>query len=523
MKQIISYSIVVFLIFTCVYGCTEKIDVDFSYSPEHPRIGESVTFTNLSSAGDDFDWKFRNITINTVRSSIAKNPAIIFTTPGVYHITLRADSNKNFVRTKELIIYDSIPTISRSVEEVNYYETVTFSPLAYNPFSRDLTYQWLFSENAHGESLRDTTVTVKGNPTNNFRVSYEEKPVVYFSQKEIEEIVYLRMTIGDSIYDFTRSKSDTFTVNDIKTRSLVIAQKNGKIQRQRLFENGVEDPVSTGFDAGKNPLHLISEGNQLYIFDAGSNVPDNYNENNNSGDGSIRVVDFSDNRIATIIDNNGKDIYSGFYSGIVYGNYLYWTDYKNFVYRIGKSERNLQVDEQGVNSAYYVANPVNFGAAQNSYTGGIYSYDDRFFWAASKGLSGIYIVPQGEINNKNVDGYDSKILTDYEISSFAVDTVFSQIYFSATAPSDKVGFWVANFPGGTNARRIDNYPMDNAQTYITGIVVDNKGQKVYWADQSGIKQMKLAKNNTITEFLNFEYLNEGITNIYGMTLDKVER
>ena len=52
-----------------------------------------------------------------------------------------------------------------------------------------------------------------------------------------------------------------------------------------------------------------------------------------------------------------------------------------------------------------------------------------------------------------------------------------------TAPADKIGFWVANLDG-RNAKRIDDAPMDSELLYITGIMVDNESNRVYWAYRS---------------------------------------
>lgn len=43
--------------------------------------------------------------------------------------------------------------------------------------------------------------------------------------------------------------------------------------------------------------------------------------------------------------------------------------------------------------------------------------------------------------------------------------------------------WVANL-NGTGAQLIDDAPMDDAMLYITGIVVDNVSNRVYWAYRS---------------------------------------
>ena len=50
---------------------------DFSYSPANPRAGETVTFTNLSTDGDEWAWEFGDIATSSLKS-----PTHIYKRPG---------------------------------------------------------------------------------------------------------------------------------------------------------------------------------------------------------------------------------------------------------------------------------------------------------------------------------------------------------------------------------------------------------------------------------------------------------
>ena len=142
-------------------GCKDRIVVNFTYEPSEPKVGQTVQFTSLADGGETFDWTFQNEATSSVYRSTAQNPSRVFTSPGNYVVTLRVDSNDHFVHSKQLYVYDSIPHIARDKQTVHYYENVKFSTVAYNPYSRDITCQWFFSENARrtdGGVLRDTVI-----------------------------------------------------------------------------------------------------------------------------------------------------------------------------------------------------------------------------------------------------------------------------------------------------------------------------------------------------------------------------
>ena len=51
----------------------KRIEVDFTYSPTTPCAGQPITFTNLSTAGEEWLWDFGDNT-----TSLAKNPKHIY-------------------------------------------------------------------------------------------------------------------------------------------------------------------------------------------------------------------------------------------------------------------------------------------------------------------------------------------------------------------------------------------------------------------------------------------------------------
>ena len=521
MKNKTHYFLFLLFLATIISACDKKIFTDFSYSPDNPVIGDSVLFINLSAGGEDFDWTFKNDKTGSIGRSTQKAPSRIFTSSGYYSVTLRVDSNDNNVRTKTIFVWDSIPSITRNKETVELYTGVTFSALAYNPFGRTKSFQWLFSNNVSGESLTDTVVDGI-----NLKVSHEADPLVYFSQRNVDETVKLRMAIGDSIYTTTQIPHNTFTVNDLATRSLLMAKKGGNVLRQRIFDKGTDAVEETGIYAGVHPFNIVSSGAQLFIFDAGTHIGENAGwETDTRGDGSIRVIDLTnDSEAGTVISNVGTSSYFGFYNGFVDADNIYWTDRNNFAYQTPKTTRALTFEWKGSAQqdevSYYLAADnavITDNSQQGQFNGGIYVYDDLYYLAKGGAGKGLY---RFEKNNGQINTF-RVLLLEYSIRAFAYDRKYRQIYFSSTAP---VGFYVSNMDG-LEVRKIDDAPMDNALEYITGIVVDAAAGKVLWAyrapdgsgHESGIKQIKtvlsgIEKPETPTYF-NYE------KDIYGITLD----
>ncbi|GAB1416865.1 hypothetical protein MASR2M117_22710 [Paludibacter sp.] len=135
----------VITVFT-VFSCKTPIEPDFSFSPENPKAGQKVIFTNLTTEGKSWNWAYGDGGKSTV-----KNPSYIYKKPGVYDITLMVDSNKNYLKVKQITVYDTIPTIYVEGESVKYFQTTQIKVLVYNPYNKAVTYDWIFSSNAHGE------------------------------------------------------------------------------------------------------------------------------------------------------------------------------------------------------------------------------------------------------------------------------------------------------------------------------------------------------------------------------------
>lgn len=524
---------VLILVLFSFAGCEKPIEPDFSFNPEMPKAGQKVTFTNLTEGGEHWNWTFGDGS-----KSITKNPVYTYKKPGKYDITLRADSNDNYITTKTIVVYDTVPSIYLAKDTVGYYQSVTLQVLAYNPYGYTMTYEWSFSGNAQGADV------VSGKST-------KATPVIFFTKKGVEEVISLKVTVGDSVY---KDVSKKIFVNDVPSRSMIFAGTDGKIYRQRIYLNGLEEPFVTNIsNGGGHPVNIQTSGDYLYIFNAGNDLStDKTVLEGKPGSGNIRKVNMANAQSVELIHNRDVSAVHGFYHGWVNNGKIYWTDFADFVYRM---DDNNQVagsfiwkgntnDQASV--PYYLLKPDRLGYFGNGLNfgqknGGIYFYDQVYFWAKGGSGKGIYRFTPADILTANVSGQGvspslGAILTDYAVHAFRIDHINQKIYFSVVAPADKAGLWVANLTG-TNPVRIDDSPVDNPALYISSILIDNVTNRVYWSyrapaglseahfqlnphHRTGVKYVRLAKNFTVDK--DIQYMPGNISAL-GIALDETPR
>lgn len=481
-NSIVSFLTVCFLSLIIV-ACSDNVEADFSFSPEMPKRGERVTFTNLTTGDEDWEAESWAWTFGDGGTSVSKSPVYTYKEAGKYTVKLMVDSSKHKVKTMQITVYDTIPTIYTGVDSIKYYQNVTFSALAYNPYYGDVTYNWTFSENAVSDQLTNGKTS-------------DEEVTVFFNSKKANEIVRLHIIIEDEI---DTTIVDTFYVHDVKAKSLLMAQKGNQILRQRIFGNLTEASESMNLFAGHHPFKLFANQDILYVFDAGSDISAKADwATDTSGDGNIRAINLTDKTVTEIVHNSNMSAAHGFYQGFVDQNNIYWTDRSEFVYRsalgatLGAFTWKGSEDSQ-TSVPYYLLKTDRIGyfgkgLSTGQFNGGFYYYDQVYFWAKGGSGRGIYRFLSTDI--LSVSATDAtpvptagSILNEYAIRAFTIDELNRKIYFSVTAPADKVGFWVSDL-NGRNAKRIDNAPLDNELLYITGIMVDNESNRVYWAYRS---------------------------------------
>ena len=203
------------ILLTFCVGC-KRVEVDFSYAPTAPRAGESIAFTNLCTEGEEWLWTFGdNIT------NFAKSPKHIYKKPGTYLVTLMVDSAKYNTCTKEVTVYDTIPTFVCSTDSILHYQDVTFTANVYNPFNHSLTYEWIVSPNFKMLSQSNEQSKIYG----------------YFKSQTAQDSVTLRLTLNGKEFLITKH----FPVHLTQAPAIVMKQNDGTIVRQRIIKDRIAE------------------------------------------------------------------------------------------------------------------------------------------------------------------------------------------------------------------------------------------------------------------------------------------
>ena len=216
------------LVLTLIVGC-KKIDVDFSYSPTDPKAGETIKFTNNSSAGESWAWTFGDNS-----TSMSKNPSKVYKKPGEYMVTLMVDSTKHFTHSKLITVYDTIPTFVASSDSILYFHDVTLKANIYNPFKYDLVYQWTMPDNCviTAGDLNSASVTL------------------YFTTPGQTDI---QLTIIQNGKEYNISRQ--FTIHPAQAPAIVIRTADNKVFRQRMINDRLDQPSM----ANSEDVYLIEQ------------------------------------------------------------------------------------------------------------------------------------------------------------------------------------------------------------------------------------------------------------------------
>lgn len=137
-------------------GSCKKVTVDFSYSPNLPKAGDTITFTNLSSGGEDYIWDFGDNS-----SAEVANPTHIYKQVGTYMVTLRESKSKKTI-SHSVTVVDSIPGFKVSKDSICIFSSVQLTASVWNPYAHKIAYSWELPEDVVLEKgkLTDASITV---------------------------------------------------------------------------------------------------------------------------------------------------------------------------------------------------------------------------------------------------------------------------------------------------------------------------------------------------------------------------
>ena len=211
----------ILLTLCCTLIACKKNNVDFSYSPTEPRTGQSILFSNLSTSGEEWSWSFGDGSVATIKS-----PTHIYKRPGTYLVTLKVDNKNYWTTSREVTVYDSIPTFVCVDSAFVIYQDYTFTANVYNPYNYDIEYEW---------TLSDSIVTIEDGAL-----------TCYFTQPNDSAEIGLRIIInGDTTNVIKR-----FYIENRLTNSILMRTET-EDYRQRIFGDKAEGMKA---DASASPL-----------------------------------------------------------------------------------------------------------------------------------------------------------------------------------------------------------------------------------------------------------------------------
>ena len=211
----------------------KHVNVDFTYSPSAPRAGETVSFMNMSSSGEEWNWSFGSGATSTLKS-----PTYVYKQPGTYRVILEVDGKSSRSATKEITIYDTIPTFSCEATEFSIYTDYTFQAVVYNPYNYDVDYLWYLPT--------DPTALIP--PYCEITDTTMEKSTLhlYFTRPINDAPIGLRVILnGDTTFIEKRYEVSNRTTNSVLLRTDVCDY------RQRIFGDKAE------------PAHQLAERDTL--------------------------------------------------------------------------------------------------------------------------------------------------------------------------------------------------------------------------------------------------------------------
>lgn len=213
--------ILLILTLCCALAACKHNTVDFTYSPSAPRAGQVVAFSNLSSSGEEWSWTYGDGAISTIKS-----PTHTYKQPGTYRVILKVDNKNKWTATKEITVYDTVPTFACEDTAFVVYKDYTFNAVVYNPYNYDVKYEWYLPESNMGYAhVTDTTMS-------------NSALHLYFTAAVSNACIGLRVTLDGVTTDIQKY----YAVSDRKTNSVLI-RTGSTDYRQRIFGAKATEPL----------------------------------------------------------------------------------------------------------------------------------------------------------------------------------------------------------------------------------------------------------------------------------------
>lgn len=425
-------------------------DINFSYSPAAPRCGQTITFSNTSTKGDndsDWEWTFGDGATSTIKSTTK-----VYKQAGIYTVTLTLDGKKYQRATKEITVYDSIPTFTVSTDSLCTFNKITFTALTYNPYGQTLSYQWIMPEDAVITDSTSTTITA------------------YFTLSQENKEVTLITTLGSEITTTTKS----YTIYPTAASSLYIYHPESGLLQQKLYELTTEEPNAVELNKSlkiNKVKQMIADGDYLYLFNMSDGT-----------DGAIYAVNLIDHSVQTVIVTANVRQDSLYASGLIHNGFIYFTSKDNkAIYRVSTTTRNATFTDGAAQLYADATSLVGFEPGGN----GLAIYGNIFYLAAN---NGIYRFQHNDINSGSIPTLE--LLSTPTPQNIKIDPLAGKVY-----TIENTTLMVRNIDG-TYAVEIDTN-LDNSSM----LTLNNSLNCIVYSYANTIFTLPLlqTKNNTTSQ------------------------
>lgn len=459
MKKQITFIVGILLLLA---SCKDN-DVNFTYSPTDPRAGESIKFTNTTEEGEEWSWNFGDGSTST-----SKSPSKIYKKPGTYTVVLKVDDKASRTCTQTITVHDTIPAIGVSDSIVYYYQKVTLTADAYNPYNHSVSYQWELPE----------SVTLLDGELDDQQID------VYFSKLGGQN-VRCKLTLGETVYQL----DSVINVTDTVARSLIMA-RSGNIMHQRIYEYGYEEAIAypVAQKAITSPTGLIADPqNGIFIFNDDATAA-----------GMLACYNIESGSTEIVLQNAAAAAGQGFSHGFLRGGTLYWTT-GDCIYATAAQSRNISFTA-GAQSRQFLASAASLGLSAGLQSAGILCHNGTMLFAYG---AGVHRFTEGQTAV-------SSILADYTLTATAIDPTSQKLYFTTGD-----GLYVSNLNGEYTVQ-IDATADGKA------ICVDTDDNKLFFTTAEGVKEIPLvhSSNNSTQQTA---VLVNNFTDVTALGLDTVLR
>ena len=260
----------------CALIACKREEIKFTYSPEAPRAGQSVSFSNQSTAGEEWEWSFGDGGVSTLKS-----PSHTYKQPGTYLVVLKVDNKRSKTVSEKITVYDTIPTFVCADSVFYIYRDYTFEANLYNPYNYTIGYRWfgIETENELTNSTLTLHFTQPGKTKIGLCILINGDSTIIEKEFDIQDratnSILLRTTEGDYRQRIFGEKAEEAKADESATALLDAEQDTAQVYNGyefRLSELKTVFPELEGFHIASRKIYFRAEGLWVANIDGANSV-----------------------------------------------------------------------------------------------------------------------------------------------------------------------------------------------------------------------------------------------------------